>query len=309
MSLLLVAPDRDLQPLKKALLDVDSNLDIETWPDEADKESVQFIVAWNQPKFVLNQYPNLKAVSSLGAGVDHLLDDELLSENIPICRVVADSLIRQMQEYVLNAVLNYHRNTFQYVRQQQQGIWEVHPNKSAQEFTIGIMGLGELGRPVAEQLAGLDYQVRGWSKSPKNIEHVHTFAGTDALPDFCSGADLLVCLLPLTPQTEGILDLDLFKAINHPGYIINVARGKHLVEEDLIYALDKGWLEGATLDVFSEEPLPDRHAFWNRENIVITPHVSSLTQPKDVAPQIVENYKRALSGMELINKIDRQKGY
>lgn len=309
MSLLLIAPDRDLEPLKQALLDVDPNLDIEIWPDETDKERVQFIVAWNQPKFVLNQYPNLKAVSSLGAGVDHLLNDELLSKKIPICRVVASSLVRQMQEYVLNAVLNYQRNTFEYFLQQQKGIWEPHPNKSAEDITIGIMGLGELGLPVARQLDQLAYQVRGWANSPKQLDNIQSFASDTELENFLSGTDLLVCLLPLTDETKGVLDLEVFRTMNHPGYVVNVARGEHLVEEDLIYALDKGWLSGTTLDVFAEEPLPDRHPFWNRENIIITPHVSSLTQPEDVAPQIVENYKRALSGMELINKIDRGKGY
>lgn len=309
MSLLLIAPNRNLEPLKQTLLDVDPNLDIEIWPDEADKERVQFIVAWNQPKFVLNQYPNLKAVSSLGAGVDHLLNDELLPENLPICRVVAPSLVRQMQEYVLNTVLNYQRNFLKYIRQQQKGTWEPYPNKSAESFTIGIMGLGELGLPVARQLAQLEYKVRGWSNSQKQLKGIQTFAGDAEFENFLSDTDLLVCLLPLTSETEGILNLEVFKTINHPGYLVNVARGEHLVEEDLIYALDKGWLSGASLDVFTEEPLPNRHPFWNREQIIITPHVSSLTQPNDVAPQIVENYKRALSGMELMNKIDRHKGY
>lgn len=309
MSLVLLAPDRDMKAWKNSLSELDPNLDIEIWPDVTHKDRVHFAVAWNQPKRVLNSFPNLKAVSSLGAGVDHILRDDSLPEQVPVCRVVSPSLVRQMKEYVLNAVLNYQRNTITYVRQKQQSVWEVHPNKSPEEFTIGVMGLGELGRPVTEQLAGLGFQVRGWSNSSKEIDSVETFAGRKEFDSFLSGTRVLICMLPLTGETEDILDLDLFKKLQQPGYLINVARGEHLVEEDLVYALDKEWLEGATLDVFSEEPLPDRHSFWNRENIMITPHVSSLTPPAEVAGQIVENYKRALSGMELRNEVDRDKGY
>jgi glyoxylate/hydroxypyruvate reductase A len=298
-----------MQPWKKALLNIDPNLDIEIWPDVEQKDRVQFAVAWNHPRQVLNSYPNLKAVSSLGAGVDHILQDETLPEHVPVCRVVSSSLIRQMKEYVLNAVLNYQRHTIQYVRQKIQGVWEVHPNRSPEDFTIGIMGLGELGRPVSELLAELGYRVKGWSKSSKSIDAVETFSGHDGLPAFLSKSRVLICMLPLTKETRDILNLEVFKSLNHPGYLINVGRGEHLVEEDLIYALDKEWLEGATLDVFTEEPLPERHSFWNRENIMITPHVSSLTEPDEVSEQIVENYKRALSGMELQNKVDKEKGY
>lgn len=309
MSLLLLAPNRDMQPWEEALLNIDPNLDVEIWPDVIQKDRVQFAVAWNHPKQVLNSFPNLKAVSSLGAGVDHILQDEALPDQVPVCRVVSPSLVRQMKEYVLNAVLNYQRNTVTYVRQKLQGIWEVYPNKSPKEFTIGVMGLGKLGKPVAEQLAGLGYQIKGWSNSSKEMTSVETYAGRKELDTFLSGTRVLICMLPLTEETEGILDLDVFKKLQRPGYLINVARGEHLVEEDLIYALDKEWLDGATLDVFSEEPLPDRHPFWNRNNIMITPHVSSLTPPEEVAEQIIENYKRALSGMELRNEVDKDKGY
>lgn len=309
MSLVLLAPGRDMQSWEESLLDVDPNLEIEIWPDVKNKSKVHFVVAWNQPKHVLNSYPNLKAVSSLGAGADHLLKDESLPEEIPICRVVSLSLVRQMKEYVLCAILNYQRNTITYALQKQEGVWEPHPNKDPEAFTIGIMGLGELGLPTAVYLSELGYRVNGWSNSAKNLNGVNTYSGDEEFELFISNSRVLVCMLPLTEKTEGILDLEVFKQIPKPGYLINVARGEHLVEEDLIYALDKGWVDGANLDVFAEEPLPERHAFWNRENIMITPHVSSLTPPGEVAGQIVENYKRALSGMELRNKIDKDKGY
>lgn len=298
-----------MQPWKEALLSIDQNLDIEIWPDVENKKQVHFIVAWNHPKHVLDGYPNLKAISSLGAGVDHILQDESLPADVPICRVVSPSLVRQMKEYVLTGVLNYQRNFYRYMDQRQKGVWETHPNKSKNDFSIGIMGLGQLGQPAAKQLAQLGYDVLGWSRTEKDIEGVETFAGKTALDDFLAETTVLVCMLPLTEETRGILDLDLFKKLSHPAYMINVARGEHLVEEDLIYALDKDWLEGALLDVFSEEPLPESHPFWNRSNIMITPHVSSLTPPEEVAGQIADNYKRALSGMSLQNEVNRSKAY
>lgn len=309
MSLLFIAPNRNMKRWEKAVLEEDPDLDVEIWPDVADPKRVQFAVTWRQPEHVLNQYPNLKAISSIGAGVNHILEDDTVPNDLPICRVVSPSLNRQMQEYVLSAVLNYQRNTFTYFKQKQQGVWKEHRNKSPDEIHSGVMGLGALGRPIAEELARFNYKASGWSKSRKEIEDVDTFAGQDEFEDFLTQTNVLICVLPLTEETRDILDLDVFKKMQHPGFLINVARGEHLVEEDLIYALDKGWMEGACLDVFSEEPLSENHPFWNRENIMITPHVSSVTEPDEVAGQLVENYKRLMSGMELKHTVDRQKGY
>lgn len=309
MSLLLVAPNRNMQRWKEALLNEDPNLDIDIWPEVPQKSRVQFAVTWRQPEHVLTQYPNLKAVSSLGAGVDHILEDRTVPESLPVCRVVSPSLKQQMKEYVFNAVLNYQRNMMSYYRQKQQGQWTEHQNRPAGDIPVGVMGLGELGAPIARSLAAFGYPVSGWSRSAKTIEGAETFAGPEELELFLGRTRVVICLLPLTGQTRGILDLELFRQLRRPGYLINVARGEHLVEEDLIYALDKEWLSGACLDVFSEEPLPEKHPFWNRPSIMITPHVSSITRPGEVAPQIVENYKRALSGMELNHRVDRTQGY
>lgn len=309
MSLLFIAPNRNMQPWKEALLDEDPHLDVEIWPDVSDDSRVQFAVAWQQPEHVLERYPNLKAVCSLGAGVDHILRDESVPERLPVCRVVDPSLARQMQQYVLSAILNYQRNIYTYIRQQRRGQWNEHPNIPVRELPVGVMGLGTLGEPVARGLAEFGYRVSGWARSSKTIEGVQTYAGSGERTPFLEQSRVLVCLLPLTAQTQGILDLDLFRKLRRPGYLINVARGGHLVEEDLIYALDKGWIDGACLDVFTEEPLPQIHPFWNRSKIMITPHVSSVTPPEAVAGQIIDNYKRALSGMELKHRVDRDKGY
>ncbi len=309
MALVLIAPDRNMSPWIDALEAIDPNLDIEIWPHIDDYQKVQFAVCWNQPKHVLDQFPNLKAVSSLGAGVDHLINDETLPKSVAICRVVATSLVQQMKEYILGAVINIQRNFVQYLRQQDADKWQPHNHLLAKDLQIGVMGLGKLGRPVAHQLAQLGYNVSGWSGSPKELSDIRTFAGKKQLSSFLDGIQILICLLPLTEETKDILDLKLFKQLDNNAWIINVARGAHLVEEDLIYALDTNILQGAWLDVFREEPLPDKHAFWNRENIIITPHVASITKPTEVADQIVDNYKRVLSGMAPNNLIDPQKGY
>lgn len=309
MSLLLIAPNRDMSSWKNALHEVDPNLDIEVWPEVSDKKRVQFIVCWNQPKHVLGQYPNLKAVSSLGAGADHLLNDDSLPKEVNICRVVSPSLVQQMKEYVLGATLNIHRNFVHYIRQKDAGKWQPHNHPMASDLSVGIMGLGELGRPVARQLSQVGYNVLGWARSKKDLQNVETFAGPDEFEAFLNNTQILICLLPLTQDTEGLLNLDVFKELKRPAWVINAARGEHLVDEDLIYALDSNILRGAWLDVFSEEPLPDKHAFWNRKNIIVTPHIASITKPTEVAEQIIDNYKRALSGMELNHAISRDQGY
>ncbi len=308
MSLLLIAKNRDMNLWKEALLEVDPNLDVEVWPKVENKDRVTFAVSWNHPEKVLSNYANLKVVSSLGAGVDHIFKDSTLPESVKITRVMIPSLKVQMAEYVLNAVQNYRFNTSKYVDQKREGFWSIHDAIPKSDCVVGVMGLGEMGQAVVSSLLVNGYSVVGWSRKEKEIKGVETFS-FDELDAFLSKTNILVCLLPLTKETDGILELDLFKKLKKPAYLINVARGSHLIEEDLIYGLDTGVLDGATLDVFEEEPLPTNHLFWNRPNIMITPHVASITDPKEAAKVIVENYKRSLSGMELLYEVDREKGY
>ena len=308
MSLLLVAKNRDFTSLKTALLNEDPNLDVEIWPRVEKKERVNFAVCWNHPKHVLDSYPNLRAVSSLGAGVNHLLNDEAIPEDVKICRLITSSLKNQMAEYVLNAITNYRLHIYKYAEQKKKGTWEAHSSIPQKHTPVGIMGMGEMGISVATLLLQQGYTVNGLSRSEKNIKGLNSYT-EDQLDDFLGNSRILVNLLPLTEETEGILELDLFKKLQKPAYLINVGRGSHLVEEDLIYALDTDQLAGACLDVFETEPLPENHPFWNRNNIMITPHIAAITPAKDAAEVIVENYKRALSGMELMYEVDRKKGY
>ena len=297
-----------MNPWKEALLEVDLNLDIEIWPRVENKERVTFAVSWKHQEHVLSNYPNLRVVSSLGAGADHLLKENSVPESAKITRVVVPSLSNKMAEYVLNSIQNYRFHTSTYVDQKRDGVWSKHTTIPISDCTIGILGLGEMGLVIAKLLVKSGYNVAGWSKSQKEIDGISCFDESE-LDEFLSQSNILVCVLPLTDKTNGILDLDLFKKMKDPSFVINVGRGAHLVEEDLIYALDTGVLAGACLDVFEQEPLPDNHLFWNRPKIMITPHVASITDPKEAATLIVENYKRSLSGMKLLYEVAREKGY
>lgn len=305
MSILLVAKDRNLEPFKQALHKADRNLDIETWPNVDKPERVQFAVAWNQPKHVFDSYPNLKVISSLGAGVDHLLNDSTIPDHITFTKITEQSLVTQMIDYVYACTLsiilrlNFYRNSKS---------WNPQQKFTREDLKIGVMGLGNIGKEVAIYLADQGFRVSGLSRSKKNLSGVQTFTPGQT-DDFLSDVNILVNLLPLTEKTEGILDLDLFKKLASPSFLVNAARGGHLVDEDLIYALDTQTIEEAYLDVFSEEPLPDSHPFWNRKNIHITPHIAGGSDPDNVAEELTENYKRLLSGMDLKNVVDREKGY
>jgi glyoxylate/hydroxypyruvate reductase len=308
MSILLIAQNRNLDSLKEEIQKIDSNIDIEIWPAVTNPSRVQFAVAWNHPKSVFEKYPNLKAISSLGAGVDHLFRDESIPGSVRISRIVASSLSDQMSDFVLASVLNLIRNTELYFRQQQRSEWKPERTFLKSEIDVGVMGLGEMGRHAALRLRDNGFRVSGWSRRKKQLEGIQTFEAAEQ-NEFLSRTNILVCLLPLTPGTEGILDLELFKKLKKPAFVVNAARGEHLVEEDLIYALDTSLISHAVLDVFETEPLPDKHPFWNRKNITITPHIASVTDPSEAAAVIAENYKRLLSGMDLLYEANRNTGY
>ncbi|MEQ8578111.1 MAG: glyoxylate/hydroxypyruvate reductase A [Balneola sp.] len=308
MSLLLIAPNRDLKPLSEALENIDHNLEVDIWPKVKNKDRVTFAVAWNHPKNVLGNYPNLKAVSSLGAGVNHLLNDESLPENVKLARLITPSLKNEMAEYVLQAVLAYRHHTTRYADQKREAFWDKHKLIPKEDSVVGILGFGEMGSSVADLLILNGYKVNTWSRSKKDYEGITSY-NKDELNEFLNNTNILICTLPLTVETQGILDLELFKKLKKPAYLINAGRGQHLIEEDLIYAIDTGVLAGAWLDVFEEEPLPSNHLFWNRPKIMITPHIAAVTDSNEAAEQIIENYKRSLSGMEMVNSVDRKKGY
>lgn len=309
MTLSIICNNKDPGPWVTALRELDSGLDIQIWPDEHRKADVEFALCWNQPEGVLQDYPNLRCICSMGAGVDRLLGDPLLPKDLPVIRLVDPQLAQSMFDYVCAAALYYFRDFDVYKDQQYQAHWMPRAPKLISETTIGIMGLGQLGEYSAIRFSGLGFNVTGWSRTQKTIAGVTSYAGSEQLGAFLSQANILICLLPLTEQTRGILNLENLRKLPADACVVNVARGEHVVDEDLLTVLDEGHLRGACLDVFRQEPLAQGHPFWRNGKILLTPHCSSITNPVSVAPQILENYRRMKSGRPLLNQVNPYLGY
>lgn len=307
MAILIIPGKFNANHWKQALLARDPALDIRIWPDTGNCADITFVLVWHYPPGELKKYPHLKCISSLGAGVDHIFKDPELPAQAAIVRVVDPLLIRDMTHYILWAVLQQVRHISLYQQQQQQAQWR--PHVPFPEITIGIMGLGQLGQDAAQRLHALKFSVIGWSRTAKKLPGIECLSGDAEWHAFLKRSAILVNLLPLTPQTENILNEDTFALLPKNAYIINVARGQHLVENDLLTALDSGHLSGACLDVFREEPLPANHPFWHHPKILITPHIASISNPASVAAQIVENYQRSLNNQPLLYQVNRELGY
>jgi glyoxylate/hydroxypyruvate reductase len=284
------------------------DLDFRVWPEAGNLEEIEYLIAWQPPREFLAALPRLKVLFSSGAGVDHV-DFSAVPAHIPIARMVEPGIINGMVEYVSLAVLALHRDFFDYVDAKAARRW--HPLEVPPAFSrsIGVMGMGVLGRAVLERLSTYGFQLRGWNRSPRHMPGVQGFAGADQLQPFLAGCDVLVCLLPLTSATRGILNRQLFAMLPAQAALINVGRGPHLVDADLIEALDSGQLSRAILDVTDPEPLPPEHPLWAHPRVFLTPHVASMTQPESAAPILLENLRRHQRGEPLLNVIDRSSGY
>jgi len=298
-------PSEWIPELKRHMPD----LEIEVWPDVKDRAAVDAILVWLPPaEGGLGQFPNLKAIQSLGAGVNQL-DLKSLPRHIPLARLVDPGLNVSMRDYCVWAVLRHYRGLDMHAEHQPQKKWVYYipPPKSA--VSVGIMGLGELGGEVARTVADLGFSVRGWARSPKKLDGVACFSGAGGLKEFAGKTDILICLLPLTPETRGILARPLFEMLPKGAKIINVGRGDHLVEPDLLAALASGQVASATLDVFSKEPLPAEHPFWSHPKVTVTPHVAAFGAAVTAAPVVVENLRRAMARKPLLNQVDIDRGY
>jgi glyoxylate/hydroxypyruvate reductase A len=251
----------------------------------------------------------LKVIFSLGAGVDHLFNDPRLPRHLPIVRMIDTRLTSQMVEYAVLYTLRFHRQIPAYEAQQRGKVWKEQQLKQTHERRVGVMGLGEIGGAAARALVGLGFDVRGWSRRPKAIEGVKSFAGAEGLTPFLAGSDIVICVLPLTPDTTDILNAKAFAAMPRGGYVINIGRGRQLVETDLLAALDGGQLAGAALDVFRAEPLPPDSPLWSHPGVLLTPHIAAMTDPRSSVAQIVDNIKRMRAGQPLLNTIDTAAGY
>lgn len=313
VAISIICINKDPMPFVVALKDLVANIDVRIWPDDGDKSQISMVLCWQHPAGVLSDYPNLRCICSLGAGVDHLLADKHLPINVPVVRLVDSTLAMQMFEYVLAAVVSHIRHFDTFAQQQGVKQWQQIQAKPFDSVKVGVMGLGELGGFVAQKLASIGFSVVGWSRSKKSIAGIDCFAGENQQGYFLSQCDVLVNLLPLTPSTADILNEQLFLRLPKGAYVINVGRGGHLVDDDLIAAIDKGQLSGACLDVFRQEPLLHTHPFWLHPAIKVTPHCSSLTSSKSVAGQIVDNYQRCYldepADKKFKNVVDVNKGY
>lgn len=284
-------------------------VEIRVWPNLGDPADIDIALVWRPPLGLLASMPRLRLIASLGAGTDHILADPRLPESVPIVRLVDPYMTAAMSEYVQLQVLRLHRQDVTYLAQQRRRVWRARPQPNAAARRVGVLGLGTLGGDVALKLRVLGFDVAGWSRTAKQVRGIRCFHGKDGLPALLASAEILVCLLPLTPETENILDAALFSRLPPGAGIINCARGRHLVEADLVPALDRGQLSAAILDVFREEPLPTEHPFWGDARIIITPHVAAATHPPSAAPIVADNLRRLYQGRPLLNQVDRRRGY
>lgn len=263
---------------------------------------------WDHPPGTWSHLRSVRLIHSIGAGVDNLLRDPALPD-VPLCRVIDARLAQRMAEYVLWGALYFHRGFDLAVQQQRLKQWRRPPNREAEEIAIGIMGLGEIGTYIATTLLRQGYKVYGWSRSPKQDPSIKTYAGDAQLEAFLGAVEVLVCVLPLTAATTGILSAKLFDKLTFGAKLIHCGRGAHLVESDLIAALESGHLGGALLDVFDVEPLPAEHMLWSHPKVVVTPHMAAVLPLPAVADQIAENVNRLSAGDPLIGLVSRTSGY
>jgi glyoxylate/hydroxypyruvate reductase A len=279
-----------------------------------DRRSVHYVASWKHPAGSLSGLPNLAAIFSLGAGVDHLFADDRLPE-VPIARVVDPDLTTRMSEYVVLHCLTHLRQQRRYDSQQRDRIWDDDRHQpAARSVRVGVMGLGELGLDAARKLQLIGFDVAGWSRSPKSVEGLSTFAGGEGMAAFLARTDILVVLLPLTPETTGVIDATLLAGLAQDGrlggpVVINAGRGGLQVEADILAALEAGTLKAATLDVFETEPLPPDSALWNHPAVTVTPHNAAMSEPEAVAGLIAAQIRRLEAGQPLEHVVDPARGY
>ena len=312
MKLMFVSEEDRAEPWRDQLLAEFPKMEFFVWPEDANRIDlglINYTLAWKPPVGVLRNLTGLKFVQSLGAGVDGLLLDPSLPRHIPISRMVDRSLIQGMTEYILYNVIHYHRKMGDYAFQQNTKTWRALYQVDPRERRIGLMGLGQLGSDAAEKLLPLEFDVASWTRSPKKMAGVSNFHGPDGLIDFLARTEILICLLPLTSATHGIINSTNLANLPRGAIVINCARGGHVVDEDLLAALDTDQIAGACLDVFNEEPLPKDHPYWTHPKVRITPHTASLTAAHSAVKYVIENILRVERGELPLNIVNLEDGY
>ena len=314
MALLIVTRKIRADCFAEGLIRLDPDLDVRVWPETGNVADIRYALVWKPEHGVLATLSNLEVIFSIGAGVDHILGDPNLPD-VPLVRFVDPNLTMRMTEYVCLHVLLHQRRMLDYAELQREKNWrDWSQQPGANEVRVGVMGLGVLGLDAVEKLKILGYQVAGWSRSQKEIEGVECFSGNDGLQPFLARTDILVCLLPHTPETEGFLNADLIASLPQDGplpgpVLINAGRGRVQVEADILAALEDGSLWEASLDVFEEEPLPASSPLWSHPRVVITPHNASISDDRAVCRYFTEQIARHERGEPLQNVVDPKQGY
>jgi glyoxylate/hydroxypyruvate reductase A len=309
MKVLFVAgdpkPERWTVPIQALLPEAE----VHVWDADGPAVDADYAIVWQPPEKLFERETRLKAVFNLGAGIDGLLAVPNLPPNLPVVRLEDAGMSAQMAEYVLHQLLEASRGMETYREQQREGIWKIHRPIKRSEWPVGVMGLGHIGKRVARTLADLDYRVHGWARSEHTLEKVTTYAGADELSGFLGSTRVLVNTLPLTDETRDILNHRLFSQLMPGAVVINVGRGEHLVEDDLLKAIDDGHVARASLDVFRQEPLPADHLFWQRPEITITPHISARTLRDATLEQITGKIRAHHNGQPITGIVDTDRGY
>ncbi len=285
-------------------------MDFRVYPsDIGNKENIDIALVWRPEPGLLKSLPNLKLIYNLGAGAETLLEDGTTPQDIPIFRLIDPALTLGMTEYVVHWALHFHRGFHDFKNLETKKDWQEIRYPMAHERRIGVLGLGQLGGHAARRLASMDFCVAGWAQTQKELHQVEVFIGERGFKPFLQRTDILVNLLPLTPQTEDIINAENLASLPQGAFVINAARGGHVVEDDLLKAVDSGHIAGAALDVFHTEPLPTDHPFWEHPRIIVTPHIASLTQPKSAAKVAVNNIKTFMTGEMPDCLVDWDVGY
>ena len=316
-ALVYISPDDPAERWRDALMpvlpEVDFTHDFHVWPNCMnaldDPENVDIALVWRPNPGDLKHFPNLKAVINLGAGVDTILADKTYPEGVPLVRLIDPALTRHMSEFVVHRVLHFHRKFHVYDQMQRDHDWRELNQDDTPQKRVGIMGLGTLGADAARHLAPFGFKIAGWSRTEKHIDGVQSFYGQDSLKKFLARTDILICLLPLTPETHGILNAKTLSQLPEGAYVINSGRGLQIDQHDLLEELDGGHIAGAALDVFCTEPLPTNSPVWDHPKIIVTPHIASLSSAQSAAQNIAENIRRIRRGETPHDLVDLNTGY
>ncbi len=279
----------------------------EAWPNSI---GANYAIVWKPPKELFERNAQLKGAINYGAGVDAILSMESVPAHVPIIRLEDAGMAQQMAEYALYGVIHHHRHVQIYAAQQRERVWMQHEDRAnLQRPTVGVMGLGEMGGHVARKIAAFGYEVRGWSKSKRDVENVRCFAGSDQFNEFLRETNVLVCMLPLTEATRGLINSKTLSRLPRGSFLVGAGRGAHMIEADALAALDSGQLAGALLDVFVTEPLPADNPLWSHPNVIVTPHIAATTPIRDACAQIVDKIERMERGEVVSGIVNRNIGY